>query len=120
MFRATDLRYLVNEHGQSVTLRTYTRGGYNLDTGTVSETLDQSYNVKCYFADYILSEIDGTDIVTGDRKAIINTVDTLGNAMPEPEEGNEIQGQGDNVRVVSVKKIYSAGSPMAYICQVRE
>lgn len=118
-FRSTDLKFLVDEYGSSITFRSRTTGAYSPTTGTVSHT-NSDKTVKAYFGNYMLSEINGTSIVSGDRKVVLNPIDTSGVTIDEPEVDDQIIGQGDTTTIVGVQKIFSAGSVVCYICQVRE
>ena len=118
-FRSADLRFLVNEHGSSITFRSISTGAYNVSTGSVTNT-NTDKTVKAYFGSYMLSETNGTSIVSGDRKIVLNPIDTSGVAIDEPEVDDLIIGQGDTVTIVGVQKILSAGTVVCYICQARE
>ena len=85
-------------------------------------TYSTSYTVpvKCYFFNYSLGDIDGVNIVSGDRRVVINLTTTAGASIPTPEVGDEITGNGDKVSIVSVVRISSGGNPICYIAQVRE
>lgn len=112
-------RYLLDDHGQTVTLRTVAEGTYDPATGGLTGGSNTDYTVKCYFYNYMLDEIDGTNIKLGDRKAVLHTLDTGGNTLPEPDTGDLIVGEGDTVTIVGVQKIFS-DVLVCYICQVRE
>ena len=119
-FRSIDLKYLIDEHGRPCTFTVKSLGTYNVATGSLSGGSTTDYTVNIHFADYNLEDIDGSSVVMGDRKALFPLVDTSGDAIPEPDIGDEISGQGDKVSVVAVQKIMSGTSPVCYICQVRE
>lgn len=118
-FRAVDLQNLVNEHGVSVTLRSRTTGLYDPATGVVSQT-NSDATVKAYFGNYMLNEVNGSTIIDGDRKVVVNTLDTSGTAITEPEVDDLIIGEGDTVSIVSVQKIKSGSTVVCYVCQARE
>lgn len=120
IFNSRDLRYLVETHGKTTTLTTKSLGTYDPTTGSVSGGTTATYSVKTYFYNYRLQDIDGQQIVLGDRRAVINLTDTSNVAIPEPEVGDEISGQGDKVSIVSVSKIVSGGTVVCYLAQVRE
>lgn len=110
---------LVNRFGKSVTLRAVTTGTYNVSTGSVTNTTSDT-TVKAYFGNYTLEEMDGSSIVKGDRKVVVNTLDTSNVSITEPKVGDLIVGEDDTVSIVSVQKILSGTTPTCYICQVRE
>jgi hypothetical protein len=111
---------MVSRYGTSVTLTKPTYGAYDPATGTIGAGTSTNYTVKCYFADYNLTELANDSVVMGDRKALFPSVDTSGVVLPEPDEEDTITGQGDAVKIVGVRKIYSGDSLVCYICQVRE
>lgn len=115
-----NMKFLVNQLGQSVTLRKVAYGAYNPATGTVGSTSNTDYTANAYFADYGLGEIDNDNVVFGDRKVLLSGYDSSGSALPEPDSEDLLIGVGDTVRVVSVQKIYHASTLVCYICQVRE
>jgi len=119
MFRSQDLKNLVDNYGQSLTFTVKGAPTYDPTTGQVSSS-DTDYTVMVYIHNYSLNEVNGDNIVLGDRRALFPTVDTSGNVIPEPEPGDEISGEGDTVRIVSVTTIMSGTSTICYQCQVRE
>ena len=119
-FRAIDLKYLIDDHGRACTFVAKSLGTYDPTTGSLSGGSSTSYTVNIYFSNYNLEDMDGDKVIMGDRKALFPLVDTSGDAIPEPEVGDEVSGQGDKVSIVSVQKIMSGTSPVCYICQVRE
>ena len=114
-----DTLSLINDLGQTVTLKKVATGAYTVSTGTVAATTTE-YTVKAYIADYTLSELNAEFVVRGDRKAILPAFDTSSVALPAPDEGDKISGVGDEVRIVSVQTIYEGSTVVCYICQVRE
>lgn len=119
IFRSQDLKRLVDTHGKSLTYTVKGNPTYDPSTATVTSS-DTTYTVKAFFYNYGLNEIDGTSVQVGDRRVVMNLVDTSGSAVPEPEPGDKISGEGDEVYVVGVMKIMSGINPVCYTCQVRE
>lgn len=118
MLLSANLRFLLDRRGVPATLRKFTYGSYDPETGTnTSSTIDHTVNM--YFSEYMLSEVGG-NILLGDRKILISPVDTTGFATPEPDTDDVIVGQGDTVSVVSTQKIYNGSTLVCYICQARE
>jgi hypothetical protein len=72
-----------------------------------------------YNSSFDLGEVDGTNVLRGDRKIIFGNRDSSGNPI-SPEVDDEITGAGDKVSVVKVSKIKSGTATLCYICQVRE
>ena len=118
-FRTTILKKLVDTHGKAVTFKSVTQGTYNVSTGSVTNTSTDA-TVKVFFGSYHVSEMNGTIIQEGDRKAVVNTLDTSGNPIVEPKTGDTFVGQGDTVRIENVQKIFSGTTIACYVCQVRE
>ena len=116
--RAIDLQRLVNLYGEPLTLVSKTFGPYDASTGTTTSTSTNTPFIG-YMASYNLSDIDGTNIIRGDRKLIMGPLSHCGEGI-EPEVDDEVTGTGDRVTIVSVAKILSSGAVLAYICQVRE
>lgn len=119
MFSSANLRYLIEEHGKPLTYSVKGEPTYDPDTGTVSGS-DDDYVVQVYFYNYNLGDVDGMNILLGDRRAVMPLIDTTGNTIPEPEPGDQLSGEGDKVSIVSVAKIMSGPSAVCYVCQVRE
>lgn len=117
-FRSVDLFNLVKDFGETVTLHKVTDGGsYNPRTGGLDNKETTDYNAITYFYNYDEGIIFNVDQVRrGNRKCVISA---LGLAV-EPEEGDEISGNGDKVVVVNVRSIFSNGAKLCYICDVRE
>jgi hypothetical protein len=111
---------VLNRYGIDVTLTKPSYGSYSPSTGSVGSGSTANYTVKCYFADYNLTELNNDSIVMGDRKAVFPYLDTRGNTLPEPDFEDTISGNGDLVKIVSVQKLFSGNSLVCYICQVRE
>lgn len=118
-FQARTVRKLLDDLGQQATLKTYTEGTYNPSTGTLTRS-NTTYTVKVYPASYKLEDIDGTNVVLGDKKIYLSARDTSFSTIPTPEVGDEIVGLGDAAKIVRVQEIYSQGELMCYICQTRE
>lgn len=115
---SANLKFLVDRHGRELTLRRNTQGVYDPATGLSTETY-VDHKVIAYFYDYKLEEIDGTNVVYGDRKLLMSLYNKAGVDIPEPQEGDAIIGAGDEVKVVGHSTIYSV-TPVVYLVQVRE
>ena len=117
-FRSFDLYNLVKDFGEEVTLRKKsTAGTYNPATGSVDGSATTDYTVTAYFYNYdngIIANVD--EIRRGTRKCVISA---LGLAV-EPDDEDQILGNGDTVNIVSVTTIFSNGSKICYLCDVRE
>jgi hypothetical protein len=118
-FKPVDFRFLLDQHGQDVTLRYVTKGTYSPSTGGLTGGSTTDKTVKAYFYNYMLEEINGQSVQMGDRRVVLHTLDTSGDPISEPSVDDLILGQGDTVSIVSVQKIFS-DVLVCYILQVRE
>jgi hypothetical protein len=112
---------LLADHGYDLTFRRPNNGGsYSPATGAITGGSNADETVRAVFVSYNANDIDGTLVQRGDRKAIIAA--TYGGAAltKTPQMDDELRGEGDAVRVVSVQTIKSGSSILAYICQTRE
>jgi len=117
-FRSFDLLNLVRDFGEDLTLRKVTTGGsYNPATGQVDNSATTDYTFLGYMYNYDTGISGNMDtVVRGARKCVIPA---LGLAV-EPDFDDLIVGNGDNVKIISLVKIFSNGSPVCYLCDVRE
>lgn len=115
-FRAYDVLKLVEEHGETLTLRKQTYGAYNPQTSLVSGTTTDDYSVTGYFYTYNLGVIDPENFARGTRKCVIAA---LGLAV-SPDTDDEVLGNGNKVHITNVLTLYSAGQALCYICDVSE
>ena len=116
-FRVYDLLTLVQDHGEELTLRKKTTAGtYDPATGSVSGCATTDYVFEGYFFNFSVGLPIGDEIRRGTRRCV---VPALGLAV-EPDDEDQIIGQGDTVNVVSVNTIFSAGVKICYICEVSE
>lgn len=117
-FRPYDLLNLVRDFGEELTLRKVTTDGtYDTNTGTLTGKATTDYVFTGYFYNYIAG-ISPTvdDVRRGVRKCVIPA---LGLAV-EPDSDDLIVGNNDTVKIVSVVSIFSGGSPVCFLCDVRE
>lgn len=114
-----EFQRLLDEHGQTVTLRYVSEGTYDPSTGSLTGGSNSDSTVKAYFYNYMLDEINEQSVQSGDRRVVLHTLDTSGNTISEPSIDDKLIGQGDTVSIVSVQKIYS-DVLICYILQVRE
>lgn len=112
------LKRMIDKHGTSVTFKSFTQGTYNVSTGVVSGT-EVTYTVKAYFYDYKLEEIDGSNVIYGDRRVLMSLVDTSGTAIASPQAGDTISGLGGTVKVKGLSTIVDA-TPVCYLVHVGE
>lgn len=117
-FRSYDLLKLVQEFGQDATLKkNSTQGTYNPATGSVEGSVTTSYPIQAYFYNYENGlSLSQDEVRRGVRKCLISAV----GLTVVPDDEDQILGSGDAVSILSVVTIYSSGSPVCYICDVRE
>lgn len=73
------------------TLTKYTAGSYNDDDLSAGPTLTSaSYTAKGIVENYDISQIDGTVVKVGDKKALIMKISS--DAVPEPQDKLTIEG----------------------------
>ena len=117
-FRSFDLYNLVNDFGQTVTLRKTTSGGtYNPATGEVDSATTADYSVTAYFYNYDRGIIANVDQVRrGTRKCVISAV----GLSVEPDDEDQLVGVDDTVNITRVTVIFSGTTKLCYICDVSE
>lgn len=116
-FRAYDLLKLVQDHGQELTLRKKTTAGtYDPATGSVSGDATTDYTFDGYFFNFSAGLPIGDEIRRGTRRCVIPAL----GLVVEPDDEDQIIGQGDTVSIVSVNTIFSNGVKICYICEVSE
>lgn len=116
-FRSYDLLRLVKDNGQELTLRKKTDAGtYNPATGSISGSATTDYSFIGYFFNFSVGLPDNDELRRGTRRCVIPAL-----GFPViPDDEDLIVGQGDNVTIVKVTTIFSAGSAVCYICEVAE
>ena len=116
-----DVVALLREHGYDLTFRRPSNGGsYNPATGAVSGGSNDDETARVVFLNYTSRDIDGTLVQRGDRKAVIAATYNGSALSKTPQIDDELRGEGDAVRIVSVQTIKSGSTVLAYICQARE
>lgn len=112
---AADAKTLLAEFGQDVTLVTTTQGSYdvNTSTSTPDSTVTQS-GLKAVVTNYNQGEIDGTKILQGDCKVIIESAATPSvNSIVTTADGTVFT-------VIDFVKIAPSGEAVIYKLQVRK
>ena len=113
-FRSLDLFNLVRDFGEDLILRKVTTdGSYVPATGSVSGSATTDYSVLGYFYNYETLNVD--QIRRGTRKCVISALSNV-----EPDEDDQLIGNGDAVSIVAVSTIFSDGVAICYICHVEE
>jgi len=112
-FAATADRLLAH-YGQPATLRRVIEGAYDPATGT-APTTNNDTTVRAALFGYQDSQIDGTRILQGDRRAVI----APSFVVVPPEPGDLVLVGGETLRVISARQVNPAGNALLYIAQVR-
>ena len=116
-----DVVALLREHGYDLTFRRPSNGGsYNPATGAVSGGSNADETARVVFLNYTSRDIDGTLVQRGDRKAVMAATYNGAALSKTPQIDDELRGESDAVRIVSVQTIKSGSTVLAYICQARE
>lgn len=116
-----DVVALLREHGYDLTFRRPANGGsYSPATGAVTGGSNSDETARVVFLNYTSRDIDGTLVQRGDRKAVMAATYNGTTLSKTPQIDDELRGEGDAVRIVSVQTIKSGSTVLAYICQARE
>jgi len=116
-----DVVALLREHGYDLTFRRPSNGGsYSPATGTVTGGSNADETARVVFLNYTSRDIDGTLVQRGDRKAVMAATYNGTALSKTPQIDDELRGEGDAVRILSVQTIKSGATILAYICQARE
>lgn len=116
-FNASDLLKLVQDFGETLTLRKVTTGGtYNASTGTVSGSSTTDYSFTGYF--YNLAE--GISDLSQTRRGRRACVIPAKGLSATPDDEDQILGNGDAVNITTVRTIFSGGQAVCYLCETFE
>lgn len=116
-FRSYDLFKLAEDFGQTLTLRkASTQGSYDHATGTLSGGATTDYTITGYFFNYDTGLLDVNDVRRSRRRCLIPA---LGLSV-EPDDEDQIIGNGDAVSILQVTVMFSAGVKLGYVCEVSE
>jgi len=116
-----DVVALLREHGYDITFRRPGNGGsYSPATGSISGGSNADETARVVFLNYTSRDIDGTLVQRGDRKAVVAATYNGTALSKTPQIDDELRGEGDAVRILSVQTIKSGATILAYICQARE
>jgi len=115
-FRAYDLAKLVDDFGETLTLRKRTTAGtYNPATGSIANMATTDYSFVGYFYNYNVGFIPTLDQVErGNRKCLIPAP----NISVAPDTDDQILRGSEKVNIIHVVTAYSNGVALHYICDV--
>lgn len=109
---------LLAEFGVPLTVTYVATGSYDTSTGGASTTTAAA-TVSGYVEDYADRDIDGSRILTGDRRVYLSVRDTAGAAIAKPGPSDKITADGVQYSVVNSKAIPGAGEASLYDVQIR-
>ena len=116
-FRAYDLLKLTQDHGQALTLRKITTvGTYDASTGSMTGSATTDFAFIGYYYDFATQLDSGDELRRGIRKCVIPA---LGFAA-EPDDEDIIIGPATTGAIERVVTLFSSGSAVCYLCEVRE
>jgi hypothetical protein len=118
------LRSMLDYVGEDMTLRRVQNtgsSGYDPSTGTVGSTSNSDVTVRVALVQYSERLVDNNNILRGDRRAIIASVDSNNDTLSQaPKAGDRLIGVGDRVNIIDVREVRAANSATVYVAQVRE
>lgn len=144
-----DVKQLITTHGYAVSFsRAQSGGSYDTTTGTITGGSTLTWDGRGVFINYMDKDVDGTSILTDDRKLLLQVV-----GLKRAPETNDLVGIGAlyenltvtdgseydtfttsdgetyqvlsgeevvyDVSVIDVRTIRSGNTVIAYICQTR-
>lgn len=113
---AADANEALEEFGQTCVLGVVTAGAYDPETGGASTTTT-NHTVTAAIFDYPTRHIDGTLILTGDKRALVSAV----GLTVEPKPGHTFTDAAAVVyQVVNAKNLAPAGTSVLWTLQVRK
>lgn len=107
---ATSAR-LIKDKGQAVTLARSTHAAYT-PAGGAPATAEETSAANAVITDYPFRMIDGVNIRTGDRQALLT-------AAVDPNDYERVIVGGEANEIVSVRVVSPGGTPVIYKVQLR-
>lgn len=104
---------LINDEGGALTLGRVAAGSYNPATSAAALTTTTA-NATGLILEYKDSERDGTQVLRGDKKAVLK-----GDLSPAPKVDDTITKGSKSHKIVNVRTIENKGAVAVYICQIR-
>lgn len=106
-----DVAILLAEHGKTMTVTRIASSTYNPATGVMSAGTTQTYTIRGVFINYNEEQINGTTIRADDRKLLIQAK----GLTATPQIGDRVEG----VEILTVRRLESAATTIAFTCQTR-
>jgi len=104
---------LLTDKGQQVTFSRETSTGFDPETG-INTTNTSTFTGYGASFNYNSSEIDGTIVVKGDIRFVVEAMTTA------PDSGDTVTVDSLIYRVMDVKKVSPAGTVVLYECRLRK
>lgn len=104
---------ILKDTGRDITLKTKTTGAYSTATGSAAIT-ETTKTTKGCIIDRKTSEIDGTMIMQGDKKAILSQV-----GLDEISINDVISFGSHDYVITDVQKTDPSGENVVFICNIR-
>ena len=106
---------LLVEYGRDITLVSVNPGTYDAQSDTTIGGSESQTTVKAVVTDFVLSQIDGTIILRGDKLVIIS-----GQSSIIPSVNDKLKIDSKTYRIISVENITPGGASIIYKLQVRQ
>lgn len=106
---------LINDIGDSLTLRKVTEGTYDPSTGAVSGQTTADTSVKGMLLNYKDYQFSDSQIQRGDRKIVLRASDAV-----SPQIGDLVVDGSVQYKIVDVSQIEESGDIVVYVCQGRQ
>lgn len=114
MFRIAEVKRLLKDHGEPVTISTPSAGVYNAATGKYTAGTATSQTVTGYFYDIKRENDYDTLAQLGDRKLLI-----AGDITNSPKVGDTVSGHRETGVITRVSEIMSGTKVVAYLLRFK-
>ena len=105
--------------GQAIVLTRRTAGAYDPTTGAAAVTTTVQNGYGGIF-DYEDENIDGTLILSGDKKLLLSPINSAGTALVAPEVNDTVTDKALVVRTITrIKTLSPAGTTVMFDCNLR-
>lgn len=106
--------------GQEVQIISSIPGAYDPATGTSGPAVPVVQRGCGIELAYKASEIDGTQVMKGDKKFMLSALDVFAKPIIRPSVGQRHQMAGKPHRIEAVEAIEPAGTPVFFYLQLRD
>ena len=112
------IQRLLRKRGQTYTLSRRDQGTYDTAAGGAANGTPTTQEIQGHFQFNRRAERDGAE--RGDRLLLIGPKHRGHALSVTPRAGDRVTGEGDEVRINSVRRVYSGTKLLAYVCEVTE